>query len=312
MVTDTMLFSRTPVRGVVYRLSAAALVLFLVTVLVSPPAFSQGGDEVARGKVLFAVGGCANCHTDSKAKGPMLGGGAAIRTPFGAFYAPNISSHPEFGIGRWSKADFIRAMRDGIAPDGGRFYPAFPYTSFTNLTDADMSAIHAYIMSLPPAAVTSRKHDLRFPFNLRFGMIFWQALFLHKGPMAPDPVQSSAWNRGRYLADALAHCAECHTPRNALGALDRSRWMAGNAKGDGPDGEAIPNITSHMESGIGKWSVDEIAESLNNGMMPDGDSFGSLMADVVENGTSQLSDEDRQAIAVYIKSLKPLAGRGQK
>jgi mono/diheme cytochrome c family protein len=280
---------------------------------VSDPAFAQnpGGDAMI-GEALFAAGGCANCHTDRKNKGPLLGGGAPIKTAFGTFYGPNISSHPEFGIGKWTDADFILALRQGVSPDGTHYYPAFPYPSFTNLTDADMRALRAYIMTLPPVAVKSRPHDLSFPYNIPVGMTLWNLLYLDDGPMAPDPTRSAEWNRGRYLADGLAHCAECHTPRNVFGALDRQRWMAGNAKGEGPEGEAVPNITSHEESGIGKWTIDEIAESLKSGMLPDGDSFGSLMADVVEHGTAKLGDADRRAIAVYIKSIPPLAGRGRK
>jgi mono/diheme cytochrome c family protein len=280
---------------------------------VSDPAFAQNpGGDATIGEALFAAGGCANCHTDRKNKGPLLGGGAPIRTVFGTFYGPNISSHPEFGIGKWTDADFIRALRRGVSPDGTHYYPAFPYTSFTNLTDTDLKVLRAYIMTLPPVAVKSRPHDLAFPYSIRPGMILWKFLYLDEGPMAPDPARSAEWNRGRYLADGLAHCAECHTPRNVFGALDRQRWMAGNAKGEGPEGEAVPNITSHEESGIGKWTIDEIAESLKSGMLPDGDSFGSLMADVVEHGTAKLGDADRRAIAVYIKSIPPLAGRGRK
>lgn len=268
--------------------------------------------ELARGAVLFAAGGCGKCHTDTKHKGPLLGGGCAITTPFGTFYPPNISSDPEYGIGGWSDADFIRALRDGISPTVEHYYPAFPYPAFTNLTDRDMLAIKAYIMSLPPVKRKSRPHDLHFPFNIRLGMVLWNWLYLRKGPMTPDPAHSAAWNRGRYLAVGLVHCAECHTPRTALGGLDRSRWMAGTAKGEGPDGLAIPNITPDPKDGIGKWSVDDIAEALSSGMLPDGDFVGSLMADVVENGTSKLSDADRHAIAVYIKSLKPLPGPAEK
>jgi mono/diheme cytochrome c family protein len=274
--------------------------------------FSPPLADAANGAVLFAAGGCANCHTDSKTKGPLLGGGAAIKTPFGTFYPPNISSHPEFGIGKWSDAEFVLAMRRGIAPGGVHLYPAFPYVSYTNLTDEDLLAIRHHILSLPPVAAKSRTHDLGFPFNIRFGMVLWNWLFLDEGPMRPDPAQSAEWNRGRYLADGLAHCGECHTPRNLLGGLRRSRWMAGNAKGEGPEGEAVPNISSHLADGIGKWSVADIAESLASGTLPDGDSFGSLMVDVVENGTAKLSDADRRAIAVYIKSLAPMPGRGPR
>ncbi|MGE0651812.1 MAG: c-type cytochrome [Alphaproteobacteria bacterium] len=294
---------------------AGAAVVLALSLFGAAPGLAlaqNSGEGAITGEALFAAGGCANCHTDNKNKGPLLGGGAPIKTAFGTFYGPNISSHREFGIGKWTDADFIRALRQGISPDGTHYYPAFPYPSFTNLTDADLKALRAYIMSLPPVSQPSKPHDLRFPYNIRLGMVLWNFLYLDEGPMAPDPSRSAEWNRGRYLADGLAHCAECHTPRNMFGALDRRRWMAGNAKGEGPEGEAVPNITSQEESGIGKWTVDEIAESLKSGMLPDGDSFGSLMADVVEHGTAKLSDADRRAIAVYIKSVPPLAGRGGK
>lgn len=283
--------------------AAAALAVFL-----SLPARAQSPD----GAALFAAAGCANCHTDAKAKGPLLGGGAGIKTPFGTFYAPNISSGPEHGIGKWSEADFIRAMREGTGPGWRHLYPAFPYTAYTNMTDDDMRAIKAHIMSLPPVGRPSREHDLKFPFNIRFGMLFWKWLFLDEGPVRPDPARSAEWNRGRYLANGVAHCAECHTPRTLLGALNRDRWMAGNAKGEGPEGEAVPNITPHPTDGIGKWTVEELAESLETGFLPNGDSYGSLMADVVEKGTAKLNEADRRAIAVYIKSLPPLPGRGSR
>lgn len=295
----------------VFRSAVAAFSAVFVLALAEPAIAQGSSDAVARGAVLFNAGGCANCHTDRKAKGPLLGGGAALKTPFGIFYGPNISSHPEFGIGKWTDAQFLRAVRDGVAPDGSHYYPAFPYASFTRLTDTDIKAIRAYIMSLPPVAVKSRAHDLKFPFNIRAGLIAWKWLYLDKGPRADDPAQTAEWNRGRYLADGLAHCGECHTPRTMLGGLDLARYMAGNVKGQGPEGEAVPNITPHMQSGIGKWTVEQIAESLKSGTLPDGDSYGSLMADVVANGTASLSDADRRAIAVYIKSLKPLAGRGR-
>ncbi len=289
-----------------YSPSAAVLAVLLLWLAAPAPAGAQAdAGTPARGAALFAAGGCANCHTDTGNKGPLLGGGTPLKTPFGVFYGPNISSDPEHGIGNWSDNDFIRAMRDGISPSGRHYYPSFPYTSFTNLTDADMLAIKAHIMSLPPVATPSRPHELSFPYNIRLGMMVWKWLYLEKGPLAPDPARPDAWNRGRYLAEGLAHCAECHTPRGRLGALDRSRWMAGTARGEGPDGLAVPNITPHAD-GIGDWTVEDIAESLKSGMLPDGDFFGSLMADVVENGTDQLTDEDRHAIAVYLKSLTSL------
>lgn len=263
-------------------------------------------DEAAlkRGKYVFDASGCANCHTDRKNKGPLLGGGAAIKTEFGTFYGPNISPHPERGIGKWSEADFIRAMREGVSPGGTHYYPAFPYTSFTLMTDQDIKDLRAYIFSLPPVDRPSRPHELGFPYNIRTGLWFWKMLYLDTGPFKPRADKSPEWNRGAYLVEALTHCGECHTPRTALGGMKRTQWMAGNAKG--PDGERIPNITPDPKTGIGKWSLDEIVDSLETGSLPDGDEFGSLMYDVVQHGTSKMSDADRRAMAVYLKSLPPI------
>ncbi len=265
---------------------------------------AAGSDALSRGEYLFNAAGCANCHTDRRNKGPLLGGGPALKTAFGIFYGPNISPHPTQGIGGWSEADFIRAMREGVAPDGSHYYPAFPYGSFTLMTDSDLKDIKAYIFSLAPVARPSRRHDLAFPFNVRAGVWLWKALYFENGPFKPRRNRSRQWNRGAYLVEALVHCGECHTPRTALGGLRRRLWLAGN--GDGPDGERVPNITPDIKTGIGKWSAGEIVEALELGMLPDGDDFASPMADVVEHGTSKLTPADRLAIAVYLKSLKAI------
>ncbi len=283
----------------------AAPFLFVLSI-VAPSAVVAADDLLARGAVLFAAGGCGNCHTDTKKKGKPLAGGHALKTPFGTFYTPNISPDRTHGIGAWSEKDFVRAMREGKAPDGSNYFPVFPYTSYTNMTDDDLKALKAYIFAQPPVAQPNRPHDVGFPFNIRFGQAFWKMLFFEKGPYRPDPSRPAEWNRGAYLANAVAHCAECHTPRNALGGLKRDRWMAGTAKGEGPDGLAIPNITPHRSNGIGKWSVGQIAEYLGSGEQPDGDYAGSLMADVIDKGTDLLSASDRRAIAIYILSLPPL------
>ena len=162
-------------------------------------------DEVA---TLIA----ANRSEDS-----YLAGGAALLTPFGTFYGPNITPDPDHGIARWSDADFIRAMREGTAPDGRHYYPAFPYTSFTLMTDEDLLALKAYIFTLPPAAVPSRPHDLSFPFGFRGLMWTWKLLYLAPGPFVPDPARDADWNRGAYLVEGVGHCGECHTPRGFLG-----------------------------------------------------------------------------------------------
>ena len=167
-------------------------------------------------------------------------------------------------------------------------------------------ALKAYIFSLPPVAQPDRPHDVAFPFSLRFGQFFWKWLYFYRGPYRPDPGKSAEWNRGAYLAKAVVHCSECHTPRNILGGLERSRWFTGAEKGKGPQGEAVPNIRSDTKDGIEDWSREQIAAYLESGEDPSGDLAESLMADVIDEGTSELSDADRRAIATYLKSLPPI------
>lgn len=285
------------------RLVVAAL---CVSMALSAGAWAQDA-ALERGAVLYAAGGCANCHTDVRNKGPEAAGGRAIETPFGTFYSPNITPDREHGIGSWSDEDFIRAMREGVSPDGAHYFPAFPYPAFTAMTDADLKALKAHIFTLKPVAKPDREHDLPFPFRLRFLQIGWKLLFFEEGPYQPDPARSAEWNRGAYLAEAVAHCGQCHTPRNAFGAVDESRKYAGAE--NGPEGEAVPNITPDPESGIGEWSEDDIVTYLGLGLTPSGDYAGSLMAEVIENGTDKLSDADRKAIAVYLRSIPPIRGK---
>lgn len=287
----------------VLRAAAAALCFWSL-----PVAAQQGGvdsDVIARGNVIFAAGGCANCHTDKKAKGPLAAGGAALKTPFGNFFAPNITPHKEHGIGGWSDAQFIRAMRDGVAPDGSHYFPVFPYTSFTNMTDADMTALKAFIFTLKPVARPNRPHEVGYPFKIRRAQFFWKLLFFKPGPYRANAAKTAAWNRGAYLTRAVVHCGECHTPRNILGGLKRSHWFTGADKGEGPEGEGVPNIRSDEAGGIHSWSVEQIVTYLESGEDPDGDYAGSLMFDVVDQGTERMSDSDRNAIAAYLKDLPP-------
>lgn len=295
---------RNPVlRAAAWWLARAAAALVVLAAL--GPGASAG--EVERGRYLVAAGGCLGCHTDTKAKGPAFAGGGALKTPFGAFYAPNITPHDRHGIGGWSRADFVRAMRRGVAPDGSNYFPVFPYTSFTGVSDADLSAMYAYLMSRAPVDRADRPHQVGFPFVWRFLQTFWKWLFFEPGPFEPDPGRPAAWNRGAYLVQALAHCGECHTPRNRLGALDRGNWLAGTA--DGPDGEAVPNITPDRKTGLGAWSDDDIATYLSIGMDPEGDFAGSLMAEVIEHGTGKLSKVDITAIVAYLRALTPIENR---
>lgn len=258
-------------------------------------------EAVNRGAYLFRAAGCAGCHTNVAAGGQPLAGGRSLATPFGTFYGPNITPDPEHGIGRWTRADFRRALRDGLAPDGSPYYPAFPYTSFTRLVDADIDDLWSFIRSVPAVNNRNRSHDLKFPFSFRFLVWLWRWLFFDPGPFAPARLGDDSLKRGAYLVQAAGHCGECHSPRGMLGQIDRGRELAGNPKG--PEGKPVPNITSHEADGIGKWSVDDLDTYLSLGMTPTGDFAGDAMAEVVRASTQYLSVDDRQALARYLKSV---------
>lgn len=287
-------------------MAAAAVCAGLLTGAAAGRAQAPDAAAVQRGEYVFNVAGCTSCHTDEKHKGPLLAGGVALPTSFGTFYGPNITPDPTYGIGQWSEADFIRAVREGKSP-GGELFPAFPFTSFTKMSDADVRDLWAYIRSVPPVATPSKPHEIRFPFNLRFAQVFWKTLFFTPGRFQPNPAKSAEVNRGAYLVQALGHCGECHTPRNALGGLDASMAYAGNRKG--PDGHSVPNITPDPETGLGKWSDGDIADVLKSGMTPDGDFVGGAMAEVVSNSTSKLTDADLRAVVAYVKALPPIRNK---
>jgi mono/diheme cytochrome c family protein len=275
----------------------------VATLLLALPAAAQDMDEaVAAGEMVFHAGGCTSCHTIQN--GAFLAGGAAIETPFGKFYAPNITQDPETGIGSWSFEDFDRAMREGVAPDGSPYYPSFPYTSYTRMLDSDLRALWAYLQSVEPVRQDRREHELRLPYNVRTALWPWRWLHFSPARFEPDPGRSADWNRGAYLVQALGHCGECHTPRGVTGAVDAGRFLAGNP--DGPEGERIPNITPDPETGIGRWSESDVVFFLQIGMMPDGDFAGGSMAPVIRNSTGKLAAEDRSAIAAYLLSLEPV------
>jgi mono/diheme cytochrome c family protein len=277
-------------------LGAAALACALA--FIASGAGAADPAVLARGELVFNIGGCTNCHTAKG--GQLLAGGDAIASPYGDFYAPNITPDPTTGIGGWSDADFIRAMREGVGPDGRPYYPAFPYTSFTRMADEDLIALKAYLDTLAPVDRPSRPHALWFPFNLRWGMWLWQWAFFTPERFQPDPARDAAWNRGAYLVLGPGHCAECHTPRTFYGVLEQDRAFAGAQLGK----EKVPNITSDP-AGLGKWSASDIGTVLKLGMTPDGDFLGSEMAKVVNNGTGKLPDADLAAIVAYLQSLPP-------
>jgi mono/diheme cytochrome c family protein len=277
--------------------------LFLWALLLRGEASAADEAQLQRGEGLFKAADCTACHTDVKGEGQPLAGGRPLATPFGTFFSPNITSDQHDGIGAWSEAEFRRALREGKGLHGEYLFPVFPYPSFTGMTDEDIAALYAYVEAQPAVARANKPHAVSFPFGWRFLQIGWRLLFFSEGPLKPVPGQSAEWNRGRYLAEAVVHCGECHTPRNFLGGLKKSQAYAGNPQG--PDGQKAPNITADPETGIGKWQPDDITTLLKTGQTPDFDFVGSGMADVVK-GTAALSDEDRHAIAVYIKSLPPI------
>lgn len=258
---------------------------------------------LAQGEYVLRAAGCIACHTDSENKGPLLAGGRAFHTPQGIFYSPNITPDAEHGIGRWSETDLARALTEGRSPNGHHFYPVFPYTSYTRMRRADIHALKAYLDTVPAVARSNREH--RLPWYLpRFALGFWKFLYFQPGVYSPDPAQSANWNRGAYLVEGLAHCAECHSPRDALGGIDAAWRMAGNPAG--PDGDTVPNITPDKRTGIGGWSDSDLAYYLKTGADPDGDYAGGLMAEVIDEGLSHLADQDIEAIVTYLKSLPPI------
>jgi mono/diheme cytochrome c family protein len=191
-------------------------------------------------------------------------------------------------------------LREGVRPDGSNYFPVFPYPSFTKITDDDVRAIKAYLFAQPAVRQSNRAHDAAFPFSWRFLQNGWKLLFFSPGPFRPAPERGEAYNRGAYLVTALAHCGECHTPRNWFGATEPSRFLAGTPAG--PDGKAVPNITPDRKTGIGNWSEDDITTLLKDGQTPDFDFVGGAMAEIVKN-TTRLTDADRRAIAVYLRTL---------
>jgi mono/diheme cytochrome c family protein len=276
--------------------------LGLVAAALAGAAAAQGAlaGDAKRGEYLVAAGGCVGCHT-STAKGAIqFAGGRELKTPFGTFYGPNITPHPQAGIGRWTEADFVRAMREGNGPGGSHYYPAFPFPAYTKITDADLRDLWAYLRTLPPSPQPSRSHELSFPYNLRFPLAGWKWLYFTPGPFVPDPKAPPAVNRGAYLVQALGHCGECHTPRNALGGPRQDRFLAG---GKGPDGKSVPNLTPTR---LKKWSDGELKDFFTTGLTPDGDAPAEAMAEVINNTTSKLTTEDLAAIIANLRALSAL------
>ena len=253
-------------------------------------------EAIVHGKALTIASDCASCHTADPAK--PFAGGKRIDTPFGAIYSPNLTPDRDTGIGAWSDEDFHRALRLGVAPDGSRYYPAFPYPNFTKLVRDDILAIRAYLATLAPVRNAVPPPELRWPLNYRVVLRGWNWLFFKPGILQPDQQKGTAWNRGRYLVEGLGHCGACHTPKNVFGADRRGQAYGGGRVAD----MFAPRLDGAERSGLKSWSVDDIVEYLQSGR--NGKSHaGGPMSEVVVNSTSQMSDADVRAIAVYLKDL---------
>jgi mono/diheme cytochrome c family protein len=282
-------------------------VFWFVTAPKTIPASALGphAPNLDNGRTMFFAGGCASCHASpGQEDRTRLGGGMTFKTPFGTFYPPNISPDPKDGIGAWSEAEFVTALWDGTAPDGSHYYPVFPYTSYQRMQLDDVRDLFAFIKTLPSVAGKPPGHDLPIYLRFRRALGAWKFLFLDGDRFKPDSSQPAKWNRGAYLVNGPAHCAECHSPRDLFGAIIESLRFTGGPDPQGGEGW-VPNIT---QAGIGDYSVGDIEQVLATGDTPSGDSVGGAMREVVRN-TRELSSEDRNAMATYIKSLPPLEGR---
>jgi mono/diheme cytochrome c family protein len=273
-------------------------------------------DLIEQGRYLATAGDCVSCHT--RPGGQPFSGGLPITTPFGVIYSANITPDARAGIGAWSEQQFARALREGIAADGSHLYPAFPYTAYTKVTDQDVHAIYAYLESLAPVRYTPPENEMRFPFGMRSLLTAWNMLFFQPGRYSRDASRSAEWNRGAYLIQGLGHCGACHTPRNSLGAERSTEAWTGSVYLDEIADEVVDGKVTPMDertvrpwstanltparSGLGAWSLEDIAAYLKTGHNARAAAFGP-MGKVIRNGTSHLSDADIRSIAVYLKSL---------
>lgn len=252
--------------------------------------------DVARGQYLIRLGDCVTCHTDSANGVAEFGGGPALVTQFGTFYAPNITSHPEAGIGSWTLAQFSNAMSNGEGPEG-HLYPVFPYENYTLMSDQEVADLFAALQATVPVATPAMPHEVAFPFNIRLALAGWKNLFFSPRRYEADASQSEQWNRGRYLVDGPGHCAMCHSPRNLLGAIEAGKELTGNP-GGGTGGRA-PAITAAALTGDG-YDVATLASVLADGFTPNFDVLGGAMGEVIRDGTSHWTVEDREAVATYL------------
>ncbi len=268
------------------------------------PANLADADLVARGEYLTRAADCEACH--SVPGGKPFAGGLPFKLPMiGTIYSTNITPDQETGIGAWSDEEFLKALHHGIGKDGKHLYPAFPYTSYALMTDSDVLAIKAYLLTLKPVKYTPPPNDVSFPFNQRYLIMFWNVLFKPSHHFRPNQDQPADWNRGAYLVEALGHCGDCHTPRNVLFGLDNKRKFAGAII----QGWKAYNITPDLDWGIGSWSDEQLEGYLSAGYAENRGSAGGPMSEVLDNSLRYMTEPDIKAIATYLKSV-PANGDG--
>jgi mono/diheme cytochrome c family protein len=255
--------------------------------------------DATHGAYVMTLGGCVACHTDTKNKGPLLAGGVPLKTPFGIFVPPNITPDPKAGIGKWTLAEFSDALSNGHGPNG-HLYPTFPYTSYTTMTDQDIVDLYAALKAVPRVATPAARHQVAFPFNIRLVNLAWQNLFFTPHRFVPDAAHSALWNRGAYIANGPGHCVECHSPRNAFGAIEKGREFTGAPKGS--VGGRAPSLTPADLKAF--YAVADLEDTLKTGVASSGDDLGGEMAEVVKDSTSKWTDDDRHAVAAYLLGVE--------
>jgi len=265
------------------------------------PASLANASLIERGEYLAQAGDCAACHTVKGGK--PFAGGFAFNLPFGTLYSSNITPDKETGIGAWSDADFLKAVREGVTPDGTHLYPAFPYTSYTMMTDEDVLAVKAYLFSLAPVQQATKPNTFSFPFNQRWTMAFWSAFFNPNERYRPNTGQSAEWNRGAYVAEAMGHCGDCHTPRSVTQAMDHRRKFMGAVAA----GWKAYNLTPDQETGVGAWSDETLAQYIHTGHVEGYGTASGPMGEAIDNSLRHLKPEDIKALVVYLRSVPPIS-----
>ncbi|MEO6014198.1 MAG: cytochrome C [Devosia sp.] len=274
----------------------AGIGIYMLTPVQGPARDLTLVGDVTRGTYLIRLGGCVTCHTDPKNKEAMLAGGAGLPTPFGTFYPPNVTSSKSAGLGDWTLAQFSKALSDGEGPQG-HLYPAFPFDSYTLMSDQEVADLYAALLATPAIDTASKPHEVGFPFNIRLAMSGWKHLFFHPQRFAADSSKSERWNRGKYIVFGPGHCVTCHSPRNVLGGLEAGKELSGNPIG-GPGGKAPSILKADLEKH--EYTAEALVQTFTDGFTPGFDVLGGAMAEVVTDETSQWTDEDKAAVAAYL------------